>query len=186
VTLVSVALTLGLGDHLVAITLRGLEDALGLAARLRNNAIGVGFGLVLQALLVGTRRLDVAEGVDHLRRRIDLLQLHLGHLDAGAVAVEDLLHQLLHVGFGLGARFGQDRLDRFVRRSRVSRSAWPSPYLGFWMLKRKSGASAMRQNTTKSTSTMFVPGNHQFPRTSRIVLDASRTSDEPRMPISMR
>ena len=28
-----------------------------------------------------------------------------------AVAVEDLLHQLLHVGFGLGARLGQDRLD---------------------------------------------------------------------------
>ena len=43
--------------------------------------------------------------------RIDLLQLHLGHLDAGAIIVERLLHQRLHVGLGLRPRLGEERLD---------------------------------------------------------------------------
>ena len=45
------------------------------------------------------------------RRRVDLLQLHLVDADAGAVAVEHVLHQLLHGLLGLLARLGQDRLD---------------------------------------------------------------------------
>ena len=89
----------------------GLQDALGLTLGLRDDAVGVGFRLVLQALLIGARRLHVAEGVDHLSWRIDLLELHLGHQYAGAVAVEGLLHQSLSVGLGLGARLGEDRLD---------------------------------------------------------------------------
>ncbi len=83
------ASTLGLGDHLIAIALRRLQDALGLAARLGNHPIGVGLRFVLQALLIGAGRLHVAEGVDDLCGRIDLLQLHLDDADAGAIAVQD-------------------------------------------------------------------------------------------------
>ena len=73
----------GLGDRLLLVAFGALQDALGLAARLRHDLVGVGEGLVLQALLVGARGLHVAERVDHLRRRIDLLQLHLVDADAG-------------------------------------------------------------------------------------------------------
>ena len=88
-----------------------LQDALGIAARLRDDAVGVGRRLVLQALLVGAGGLHIAEGVDHLGRRVDLLQLHLVDADAGAVVVEHVLHQLLHGLLGLLARLRQERLD---------------------------------------------------------------------------
>ena len=101
----------GLGHGLLLVGSGALQDALGLAARLRHDAVGVGEGLVLQPLLVGARGLHVAEGVDHLRRRIDLLQLHLIDADAGAIGVEHVLHQLLHGLLGLLARLRQDRLD---------------------------------------------------------------------------
>ena len=64
------------------------------AARARHDVVAIGLGLVAQPLLVGARALHVAEGFDHLGRRIDLLQLHLGDLDARAVAVEHALHQV--------------------------------------------------------------------------------------------
>ena len=97
-------LTVRLGDRLLLVALGALQDALGLAARLRHHLVGVGVGLVLQPLLVGARGLHVAEGVDDLGRRVDLLQLHLVDADAGAVVVEHLLHQLLHGLLGLLAR----------------------------------------------------------------------------------
>ena len=70
-------LTGRLGDGLLAIGFGGLRDLRGAAARFRHHAVGVGLRLVLRALEVGARRLHVAEGVDHLLRRIDLLHLHL-------------------------------------------------------------------------------------------------------------
>src|SRR4029079_13312160 len=107
----AVGLTLGQRDHLIAIALRRLQDALRLAARLGDDAVGIGLRLVLKALLVGAGRLHVAEGVNDLRGRIDFLQLHLRDQDARTVAVEGLLHQGLGVSLGLGTRPGEDRLD---------------------------------------------------------------------------
>ena len=78
-------LALGLGDRLLLVALGALQNALGLAARLRHDLLGVGKCLVLQALLVGARSLHVAEGIDHLCRRVDLLQLHLVDADAGTI-----------------------------------------------------------------------------------------------------
>jgi hypothetical protein len=66
---------------------------------------------VLQALLVGARRLHVTESVNDLGRRVDLLQLHLVDADAGGVKIEHLLHQLLHGLLGLLPRACQERLN---------------------------------------------------------------------------
>ena len=104
-------LALGLGDGLLAIGFGSLDDLGSAAARFRHHAIGVGLRLVLRALQIGAGGLHVAEGVDHLRGRIDLLQLHLGDLDSGPVLIENLLHQFLHRGFDVLARSGQNRLD---------------------------------------------------------------------------
>ena len=105
------ALALGLGDRLLPVAFGGLHDLRRMSACLRHDLVGVGLRLVLQLLEIGARRLDVAEGVDHLRRRVDLLHLHLADLNAGAVAVQGLLDQFLHALFGDVARAGQDRLD---------------------------------------------------------------------------
>ena len=105
------ALALGLGDRLLLVAFGDLQDLRGASLGVGNDAVGIGLRLVLQPLEIGARRLHVAERVDHLRRRIDLLHLHLLHQDARAVAVERLLHQFLHVGLGRGAGAGQDRLD---------------------------------------------------------------------------
>ena len=107
----AVGLTLGQGNHLISIALRGLQDAFGLASRLGDDTVGIGLRLVLEALLVGACRLHVAEGVNDLRRRIYFLQLHLSYQYACTVAVEGLLHQSLRVSLGLGTRPGEDRLD---------------------------------------------------------------------------
>ena len=116
------ALALGLGDRLLLVAFGDLQDLRGASLGVGNDAVGIGLGLVLQPLEIGARRLHVAERVDHLRRRIDLLHLHLLHQDAGAVAVERLLHQFLHAGLGGGAGAGQDRLDVGVAdRPRASR-----------------------------------------------------------------
>ena len=102
----------GLGDGLLAIGFGVLGDLGGAAACFRHDPVGVGLRLVLRPLQIRARRLHVAEGVDHLRRRVDFLQLHLLHLDAGAVMVEGLLHQLLHCRLGGLPRAGEDRLQR--------------------------------------------------------------------------
>ena len=77
-------LTLGFGHRLLAIGFGGLQDLRGAAARFRHHAVGVGLRLVLRTFKIGARGLHVAEGVDHLRRRVDLLQLNLRDLNAGA------------------------------------------------------------------------------------------------------
>ena len=90
------ALALGLGDRLFLVTFGDLQDLRGAAARVGNDAVGIGLRLVLQPLEVGARGLHVAERVDHLRGRVDLLHLHLRDLNAGAVVIQRLLHQFLH------------------------------------------------------------------------------------------
>ena len=75
-------------DRLQLIAFGALQDALGVAARLRNDAAGVTQCLVLLLLLIGCRSLHVAERIDDLGRRVDLLQLHLIDADAGAIVVE--------------------------------------------------------------------------------------------------
>src|SRR5574341_281989 len=49
-----------LGDGLLLVGPGALQDTLGLTARLRNNLVGVGARLILQALLVGARGLHIA------------------------------------------------------------------------------------------------------------------------------
>ena len=104
-------LALGVGHDLGAIGLGILSDLRGAAPRFRDHAIGVGLRLVLHALEIGPGGLDVAEGVDHLRRVVGLLQLHLLYLNTGVVGVERLLHQLLHLGLNGVPAAGDDRLD---------------------------------------------------------------------------
>ena len=79
------ALALGLGDRLFLVTFGDLQDLRGAAARVGNDTVGIALRLVLQPLEVGARGLHVAERVDHLRGRVDLLHLHLRDLNAGAV-----------------------------------------------------------------------------------------------------
>src|SRR6516165_10062088 len=115
-------LALGFGDGLFAIGLGVLEDLGGAAARFRHDAIGIGLRFVLRALQIGARPLHVAEGFDHLRRRIDLLKLHLLHQDAGAVIVERLLHAFLYRGLDGLPRAGENGLnigtpDHFAHRA---------------------------------------------------------------------
>ena len=93
----------GLGDGLLAIGLGRLHDLRGAAARLRHHPVGIGLRFVLRALLVGAGGLDVAERIDDLGRRIDLLHLHLGDLDAGLVVIERLLHEFGHRGLDVSA-----------------------------------------------------------------------------------
>ena len=100
-----------LGDRLLLIALGRLQDALSFAPRLGDDLVGVGERLVLQALPVGTGGLHIAEGVDHLVRRVHLLQLDLVDADAGAIVVQHVLHELLHGLLGLLARLGQDGRD---------------------------------------------------------------------------
>ncbi len=104
-------LALRLGDRLLLEAFGGLQDALGFTARFRHHLVGVGERFVLQALLVGARGLNVAEGVDDLARRVDLLQRHLIDLDAGLIAVERLLDQCQHGGFRLLPCLREDRLN---------------------------------------------------------------------------
>jgi hypothetical protein len=100
---------LGLGDGLLAIGFGVLDGLRGTAARLRNNLVGVGLRLILRPLKVGAGSLHVAERVDHLLWRIDLLQLHLRDLNARPVSIERRLHQFLYGGLN-GLSLGQNWL----------------------------------------------------------------------------
>src|SRR6202011_4633655 len=57
------ALALGFGDRLLLVAFGDLQYLRGASARVGYDAVGVGLGLVLQALEIGARRLRVAEGV---------------------------------------------------------------------------------------------------------------------------
>ena len=95
----------------LAIGFRCLDHTCRVAACLGYDAIGVSLRFVLQALGICARCLHVAERIDDLLRRVDLLQLHLRNADARLVFVERLLDQLMHAVFDRRARTGQDRLD---------------------------------------------------------------------------
>ena len=99
-------------DHLHFVGFGFLADPLGVAARTRQDVIGVGLGLVARPLLVGARALDVVEGVDDRKRRLDALQLHLRDLDPGLVVVEQPLQQGLGLVGDLLALVRHRRLDR--------------------------------------------------------------------------
>ena len=58
------------------------HDARRIAAGARHDVVAIGLRLVAQAFGVGVGALHVEEAFHHLGRRIDLLQLHLGDLDA--------------------------------------------------------------------------------------------------------
>ena len=62
-------------------------------------------------VIIGSRRLHVAERVDDQGRRIDPLKLHLIDANAGAIVVEHIVHQLLHGLLNLLARARKDRRD---------------------------------------------------------------------------
>ena len=104
-------LTLGPGHHLFLVGGALLHEPLGRAARARNDVVPIGLGLVLRPLLVGARRLHIAEGGNHGLRRRDVLRLDLGDLDAGAVVVEDLLREPVGLLGQQQAFLGQCRLQ---------------------------------------------------------------------------
>src|SRR5262249_26157166 len=98
-------------DGLLAISLGRLRDLRGASARLGHHAIGVGLRFILGALGVRARGLHVTERVDHLGGGVDLLQLHLADLHAGAIVIEGALHQVVHGALDGLARAGENRLD---------------------------------------------------------------------------
>ena len=57
---------------------------------MRHHLVGVGVGLVLDALLVFARGVDVVEGVLHFLRRRHVLEAHVGDDEAGVVVVSSL------------------------------------------------------------------------------------------------
>ena len=94
------------GDDLGLVGLAALDDRFGLALGPRQHLVAIGVGLVDALLLVGTRRLDVAEGRDHLLRRVDAQQLDVGDAHAQPIFVEDALQQLLGVLLDAAAALG--------------------------------------------------------------------------------
>lgn len=104
----AIRLTLGARNHLVAVTVGFFDDALSLATRLRHHAVGIGFGLVLLALLVLAGPDHVVERFLHLTRGLGALDVHLGHGDTGPVGIQEALQALAHLGRHLLAAFGED------------------------------------------------------------------------------
>ena len=119
------------------------------------------------------------------------MQLHLGDLDAGAVAVEDLLHQLLHLGLGLGAGFGQDRLDVALADDLAHGALGHRLHRAFGILdvEQKVGrVGDPPEHDEVDIDDVLVAGDHQ----AFLGHVADRRSwrrglsEEPRMPTSMR
>ncbi len=100
-----------LGHRLQAIAFRLLQNGRRLAARGRDDIVGIGLRFIAHAVCILLRRDHVAEGGDDLLGRLDRLQLDLQDENAGLVAVEDLLHQGLHFRLDHLAAGGQDLLD---------------------------------------------------------------------------
>jgi hypothetical protein len=94
---------LGLGDHALLVAVGLLEQAGGDTARLGNHVVGVGLAFVLEAfpVLAGLHR--VVEGGLHLFRGLGVLHVELADVDAGLVAIQDVLHQLGGAGGDIGA-----------------------------------------------------------------------------------
>ena len=90
-------LTGRLGDGLKPVAFRLLNNRRGLASGLRDDPVGIGFGFVAQTVLILLRGRHVLEGGDDLLGRVDRLQLHLQHQNAGLIPIQHLLHEFLHV-----------------------------------------------------------------------------------------
>ena len=155
-----------LGHGLLAIGFGVLRDLRHAAARLGHHAVGVGLRLVLRALEVGARRLHVAERVDDLRRRIDLLQLHLLDQDAGAVLIERLLHQILHRALDVLPRAGQDRLnvgaaDHLAHRAFGDRLHGAFGVLDVEQIVADLGRLDLPQHREIDVDDVLVAGEHQ-------------------------
>src|SRR5690606_19593580 len=108
----AIRLTLGARDHCIAITGGLFKHPLGLTTRLGNYPIGVGFSLVLLALLIFTSTNHVIKGFLDFARRSRTLQIDLSHDDAGAVVVEEALQTLLDLAGHGFTTLGQDLVHR--------------------------------------------------------------------------
>ena len=78
----------------------------------RDDVVRIGLGFVAQPLGIGVGPLHVTEAFDDRFRRIGLLQQHLRDLNAGVIAVEDVLRLLHHVAGDLGPHRTERGLDR--------------------------------------------------------------------------
>ena len=146
-----------LGDRGCLGTLPLRNDAGGVTASPRHDVIAVGLGLVPHPFGVGIGALHVSEAFDHRSRGIDLLQLHLGDLHAGFVAIQNLLGLLEHVGLDLSAQRSECRLDRRAA-DHLAHRAFGHPRTsvsGLAVLNRNAAASLIRQKTATSMSMMF-------------------------------
>src|ERR1051325_6475545 len=83
------------GDNALLVAFGFLLQARGRAARARYHVIGVGLAFVLLALAILVRLHRVIECRLHLLGRLRVLDRDRADLDAGVVAVVDLLHQLV-------------------------------------------------------------------------------------------
>src|SRR5262245_21377917 len=99
------------GHRLRLVGLCSLRDLRHPAACFRHDAVSVGLRLVNGALKIGARGLNIAESIDHLCRRIDLLQRHLLYYDSSAIMIEGLLHQIVNGRLDGLPRAGENRLD---------------------------------------------------------------------------
>src|SRR5215471_16686395 len=107
----ALGVALRLVHDLSLVGLRLLHDPGGFALSLGYHVVLVGVRLVLIPREVDLGALHVPEGVDHLRRRVDLLQLHLLNGDPRLVEIEDLLQQLLRIDLDLGAALDERARD---------------------------------------------------------------------------
>ena len=78
-------LTGGTRHDFLLVGFRLLQNALRLASGTWDDVVAIGFGFVLGPVLVGARRLHVAEGGNHRFRRVNFLRLDLGDENAGIV-----------------------------------------------------------------------------------------------------
>ena len=112
---------LRLQHHPLLVGLRFLHDARRVAAGDRDHVVAIGLGLVDQAIEIDLGALDVAEGGVDLVGGRGLLQHEVDDLDAAAVAVENVLHQVL-VSLATFSRPSVSALASWVARSpRASR-----------------------------------------------------------------
>src|SRR5690625_4020659 len=107
----ALCLTLGLVDDAFAVGVGFLNDLLSITASAGQDIVAVGLRLVAEAVAVLQGALHVVEGVDHLLRRLHLLQLHLGDLDARFILVHQVLQQVTGIDLDVLARFGQRPLN---------------------------------------------------------------------------
>jgi hypothetical protein len=105
-------IALGARDHALAVAVGLLLQARGGAARARDHVVGVGLALVLLALAVLAGFHRIVEGRLHLLGRLRVLDRHRAHLDAGAVAVVDRLHEVARLVGDVNLRLAQDLVHR--------------------------------------------------------------------------